>query len=298
MARKPILGREIPLAGFCTTTQHLEKGYINISPIFVSQKKKPSDFTKSKRFKKTVSDFAKARQCKETTVCHVVEGGPRINQGTWLHPKFIPRFCTILPKWVPKEVHVALVDAAVDHNNGKLKDLLPKKEPELFDIIATDKPAEEKKPQVFIPILVPPVESKKASTDVTLSKKEFDALKAKADAYDAIMGSGGTFSLMDVSKMIGIKNLGRVNLRKWMTDKGIVYDDAGRVIAYQEYINKGWCKCFARMYTVEKHATRKPYTVTRYTMKGVVGIFNLLKQAEVIPKDAELDTNVSDSIAE
>jgi phage antirepressor YoqD-like protein len=283
------------LSDACSTKQHVKTGYINISPIFISQKKKPSDFTKSRRFKNEVSDFAKKRQCKEKTICFVKEGGRPNEQGTWVHPKFVARLCTILPKWVTTDLKIKITDAAVGWGKGDLKHLVVE-EPDLFNNTDPRKDVDKTPP----PKVTPPAPTARVvpEQDLLISKKHFDALNAKADAYDAIMSSGGLFSLMDVAKMIGAKNLGRTNLRKWMTENKIVYVDDGRVIAYQDVINKGWAKCFARMYTVEKHATRKPYTVTRYTMKGVVGIFNMLKEAGVTPKDAKLDSNVGDLSAE
>jgi phage antirepressor YoqD-like protein len=291
---EPFIVRQ--LSDACSTKQHVKTGYINISPIFISQKKKPSDFTKSRRFKSEVSDFAKKRQCKEKTICFVKEGGRSNEQGTWVHPKFVARLCTILPKWVTTELKIKITDAAVGWGRGDLKHLIVE-EPDLFNNTDPRKDVSNAAPKKAPPPPAPVVREV-PSDDILISKRAYDALAVKASAYDAIMNSGGLFSLMDVAKMIGAKNLGRTNLRKWMTENKIVYIDDGRVIAYQDVINKGWAKCFARMYTVEKHSTRKPYTVTRYTMKGVVGILNMLKEAGISPKDAKLDSNVGDLSAE
>ena len=291
-----------------TTLQHLSTGFINISPFFRQIGIKSSDFTKSNKFKQELEQFAARLKCKKTALMFVKSGGNLQIQGTWISPQFMHRFISLMPDAIDKQVKFKLSTWSAEwgtHKNldvyKESKDLFhhPKgkkvdKQPDLFTYAIAKAAVVKATDPAPAP---PPVVPQKENT-VTISKEEHAQLLRKSVAYTAIMRSGGFFSLDDMAKMIGVKKLGRVNLRKWMVENKIVFYRDQRIIAHQDYINRGWAKLFSGMYNVEKHMERRPYTVTRYTMKGVVGIFEKLKEQGKVPKDASIESqDISDEEA-
>ena len=261
-----------------STTQHVFRGHINITPIFQAKGKKVSDFTKSRRFNEIVEAFKTNPNPKHKSVFPVVikASGKQESKGTWIHPWVMVDVCKVFPEWVEAAQIENILQYADEWTHNQIKPL------EVAEVVV--KPRTSK-------LIDAQNEIARLNGVLCIKEQNIQVLQQKANAYHAIMDCGGWFSLNSMAKILGA--MGPNNLRKWMTDQKIVFLKEQRVVPYQEYVDRGWMKAFIRQFTVEKHEEVRNYPVTRYTMKGVVGIFNMLKKDNKLAKDAVLNLDTA-----
>lgn len=106
-----------------------------------------------------------------------------------------------------------------------------------------------------------------AQNIISQKDKQIEEMRPKADFFDAVADSKTAISMNEVSKVLGIKGLGRNNLFEFLRDNAIM--DRWNV-PYQKYIDCGWFRVIEQKYTKngEEHISIK----TLVYQKGVDAI--------------------------
>lgn len=106
-----------------------------------------------------------------------------------------------------------------------------------------------------------------AQNIISQKDKQIEEMRPKADFFDAVADSKTAISMNEVSKVLGIKGLGRNNLFEFLRDNAIL--DRWNV-PYQKYIDCGWFRVIEQKYTKngEEHISIK----TLVYQKGVDAI--------------------------
>lgn len=106
-----------------------------------------------------------------------------------------------------------------------------------------------------------------AQNIIAQKEKQIEDMRPKADFFDAVADSKTAISMNEVSKVLGIKGLGRNNLFEFLRDNAIL--DRWNV-PYQKYIDCGWFRVIEQKYTKngEEHISIK----TLVYQKGVDAI--------------------------
>lgn len=95
-----------------------------------------------------------------------------------------------------------------------------------------------------------------AQNIISQKDKQIEEMRPKADFFDAVADSKTAISMNEVSKVLGIKGLGRNNLFEFLRDNAIL--DRWNV-PYQKYIDCGWFRVIEQKYTKngEEHISIK-----------------------------------------
>jgi anti-repressor protein len=96
-------------------------------------------------------------------------------------------------------------------------------------------------------------------------------MKPKAETYDLIMSSDGTFSMNQVAKIVGMEDLGEYKLFEFLRKKGILFLENNQNVPYKSYRNRGLFKV-----VLSDENPKKAYSVTRVYPKGVEFITKLV----------------------
>lgn len=106
-----------------------------------------------------------------------------------------------------------------------------------------------------------------AQNIISQKDKQIEEMQPKADFFDAVADSKTAISMNEVSKVLGIKGLGRNNLFEFLRDNAIL-DRCN--VPYQKYIDCGWFRVIEQKYTKngEEHISIK----TLVYQKGVDAI--------------------------
>lgn len=106
-----------------------------------------------------------------------------------------------------------------------------------------------------------------AQNIIAQKEKQIEDMRPKADFFDAVADSKTAISMNEVSKVLGIKGLGRNNLFEFLRDNAIL-DRCN--VPYQKYIDCGWFRVIEQKYTKngEEHISIK----TLVYQKGVDAI--------------------------
>ena len=106
-----------------------------------------------------------------------------------------------------------------------------------------------------------------AQNIISQKDKQIEEMQPKADFFDAVADSKTAISMNEVSKVLGIKGLGRNNLFEFLRDNAIL--DRWNV-PYQKYIDCGWFRVIEQKYNKngEEHISIK----TLVYQKGVDAI--------------------------
>lgn len=110
----------------------------------------------------------------------------------------------------------------------------------------------------------------------TLSQKDnlISVLQPKADVYDTVMDSDGTFSINQLAKLVGI---GEYKLFEFMRNHKILFYQGHDNVPYERFRSGGYFKVID---TVAPDGVA--HSVTRVTQKGVDYMVKLLRKYEVI----------------
>lgn len=73
-----------------------------------------------------------------------------------------------------------------------------------------------------------------------------EEMKPKAEFYDDVAGSKDAIEMADVSKVLGIKGMGRNNLFEFLREKGILQQNNR---PYQTYVDRGYFRVIEQTYT-------------------------------------------------
>lgn len=111
-------------------------------------------------------------------------------------------------------------------------------------------------------------------------KLENKKLKPKATYFDQIMASKSLMITTTIAKDYGMSAKAFNDLLKKLK---IQYKLGGIWYLYSEYQDNGWVSSSTRM------IDGKPRTLTKWTQKGRVGLYNLLKAHDIVPMIEKLD---------
>lgn len=106
----------------------------------------------------------------------------------------------------------------------------------------------------------------------TIAQKDqiIQQLKPKADTYDMIMDSDGTFSMNQVAKQIG---MGEYHLFAYLRGKKILFYEGSDNVPYERFRKNG---CFKVIDTVSPDG--KSHSTTRVTQKGLDYICKIIRK--------------------
>lgn len=106
----------------------------------------------------------------------------------------------------------------------------------------------------------------------TIAQKDqiIQQLKPKADTYDMIMDSDGTFSMNQVAKQIG---MGEYHLFAYLRGKKVLFYEGADNVPYERFRKNG---CFKVIDTISPDG--KSHSTTRVTQKGLDYICKIIRK--------------------
>lgn len=112
------------------------------------------------------------------------------------------------------------------------------------------------------------------------ARAQVETLTPKADIYDALISSDGTYSVADAAKILGT---GEVRLFRTLRDRGILINGAKSGVEhhntpYQQYLERGYFKVITRSRPGGEGAADRISHTTRVTAKGLAWLQKGLAQ--------------------
>ena len=106
------------------------------------------------------------------------------------------------------------------------------------------------------------------------------ALKPKATYYDLVLQTKNAVNITTIAKDYG---LSAVSLNKKLHEYGVQYKQGSTWLLYQKYADMGYTKSMTGVYT--NNAGEEYAAVhTRWTQKGRLFIYEVLKEHGILPK--------------
>ena len=126
-----------------------------------------------------------------------------------------------------------------------------------------------------------------AQDKIAVQQKQISEMKPKATYYDLVLQTKNAVNITTIAKDYG---LSAVTLNKKLHDYGVQYKQGGTWLLYQQYADKGYTKTKTGVYT--NQAGEEYASVhTRWTQKGRMFIYEILKEHGILPKMEE-ESNV------
>ena len=113
-------------------------------------------------------------------------------------------------------------------------------------------------------------------------------MKPKATYYDLVLQTKNAVNITTIAKDYG---LSAVTLNKKLHDYGVQYKQGGTWLLYQQYADMGYTKTKTGVYT-NKAGEEYASVHTRWTQKGRMFIYEILKEHGILPKMEEEESNV------
>lgn len=119
-----------------------------------------------------------------------------------------------------------------------------------------------------------------AQDKIEAQQKQIAALKPKATYYDLVLQTKNAVNITTIAKDYG---LSAVSLNKKLHEYGVQYKQGGTWLLYQKYADMGYTKSMTGVYT--NNAGEEYAAVhTRWTQKGRLFIYEVLKEHGILPK--------------
>lgn len=112
-------------------------------------------------------------------------------------------------------------------------------------------------------------------------------MKPKASYYDLVLQTKNAVNITTIAKDYG---LSAATLNKKLHDYGVQYKQGGTWLLYQQYADMGYTKTRTGVYT-NKAGEEYASVHTRWTQKGRMFIYEILKEHGILPKMEE-ESNV------
>lgn len=146
-------------------------------------------------------------------------------------------------------------------------------------IYATDDVIEQtiQDPDYIITVLT---EFKKEKEQRMLLQQQVGELKPKADYYDQILKSKKLITVNAIAKDYGMSAQA---LNKILHDLKVQFKQSGQWLLYAKYHDKGYTHSEPHRY-VKKDGTEDFSLHTKWTQKGRIFLYNLLKENGILPK--------------
>ncbi len=145
-------------------------------------------------------------------------------------------------------------------------------------IYATDNVIEQtlRDPDYIINVLT---EYKKEKEHNLLLQQQVGELKSKADYYDQILKSKKLITVNAIAKDYGMSAQA---LNKILHDLKVQFKQSGQWLLYAKYHDKGYTSSEPHKYT-KKDGTEDFKLHTKWTQKGRIFLYNLLKDNDILP---------------
>lgn len=145
-------------------------------------------------------------------------------------------------------------------------------------IYATDNVIEQtlRDPDYIINVLT---EYKKEKEHNLLLQQQVGELKPKADYYDQILKSKKLITVNAIAKDYGMSAQA---LNKILHDLKVQFKQSGQWLLYAKYHDKGYTSSEPHKYT-KKDGTEDLKLHTKWTQKGRIFLYNLLKDNDILP---------------
>lgn len=112
-----------------------------------------------------------------------------------------------------------------------------------------------------------------------IAEQRVNELQPKATYYDRVLADKSLVTISIIAKDYGMS--GRA-LNKKLHDLGVIYKQGNTWLLYAKYQLTGWTHSETHMVT-RKDGTEKAVLNTKWTQKGRLGLYELLKQENILP---------------
>lgn len=112
-----------------------------------------------------------------------------------------------------------------------------------------------------------------------IAEQQVNELKPKATYYDRILANPALVTITVIAKDYGMSG---VAMNKKLHELGVQYRQGNIWLLYSKYQKLGWTQSETHM--IERNdGTEKAVVNTKWTQKGRLGLYELLKQNDVLP---------------
>ena len=122
---------------------------------------------------------------------------------------------------------------------------------------------------------------------IETQNNQITLMKPKATYYDLVLQTKNAVNITTIAKDYG---LSAVTLNKKLHDYGVQYKQGGTWLLYQQYADMGYTKTRTGVYT-NKAGEEYASVHTKWTQKGRMFIYEILKEHGILPKMEE-ESNV------
>lgn len=112
-----------------------------------------------------------------------------------------------------------------------------------------------------------------------IAEQQVNELQPKATYYDRVLADKSLVTISIIAKDYGMS--GRA-LNKKLHDLGVIYKQGNTWLLYAKYQLTGWTHSDTTM-VKRKDGTEKAVLNTKWTQKGRLGLYELLKQESILP---------------
>lgn len=128
-------------------------------------------------------------------------------------------------------------------------------------------------------------ELKRERTGRLIAEQRVNELQPKATYYDEVLANPELVAISIIAKDYGMS---AVKMNKLLHDIGVQYKQGKVWLLYSKYQETGWTHSDTKM-VLRKDGTKKAVLNTKWTQKGRLGLYELLKQHEIFPLIERLD---------
>lgn len=112
-----------------------------------------------------------------------------------------------------------------------------------------------------------------------IAEQQVNELKPKATYYDRILSNPALVTITVIAKDYGMSGIA---MNKKLHELGVQYRQGSIWLLYSKYQKLGWTQSETHM--IERNdGTEKAVVNTKWTQKGRLGLYELLKQNDVLP---------------
>lgn len=126
---------------------------------------------------------------------------------------------------------------------------------------------------------------KEERTGRLIAEQQVQEMKPKATYYDTVLANEALVSITVIAKDYGMSG---TKMNMLLHDLKVQYKQGKTWLLYAKYQRNGWTQSEIKM-VPRKDGTKKAVLNTKWTQKGRLGLYELLKQQEIFPLIERLD---------